>query len=209
MTEVNLQVNYRQQTGKSYRKELARKDMVPGVVYGKAVGSIPVEMEFKTLKTVLAGGRNAVIDLALQGPGEAESRNFKVLIKDLHVDPIKRVIQNIDFYQISMDNAIQVAVPIELTGELESGILQYGLRELQVSCLPGDIPREVAVSLEGMNVGDCVSVQDIKVPDSVTVLDDPGSVVASVVAQRVEEPGPAEDTVEEGAESETTGDVNS
>ena len=209
MAEVNLQVNYRQQTGKSYRKELARKDRVPGVVYGKAVGSIPVEMDYKPLKTILAGGRNAVIDLALLGPGEAENRDFKVLIKDLHVDPIKRVILNIDFYQISMDDAIQVAVPIELTGELESGILQYGLGELQVSCMPGDIPREVVVSLEGMNVGDSVLVQDIKMPDSVTVLDDPGSVVASVVAQRVEEPEPSEGTVEEGAEPETTGTVNS
>lgn len=202
MAEFNLQVDYRDRTGKSYRKELARRDMLPGVLYGKAVGSIPVEMEFKPLKNILAGNRNAIIDLAVRGPGQGETRNFKAMIKDLHYDPIKRIIQNIDFYQVSMDNAIQVGISIELTGEVAEGILQYGLRELQVSCLPGDIPGGITASLDGMKVGDTITVQDLAVPENVTVLDDPGTVVASVVAQRLEAEEPkAEEAGEEALET--------
>lgn len=206
MADLSLQVNYRAKTGKSYRKELARRNMVAGVVYGKAVGSIPVEMEYKPLRNVLSSGYNSVIDLTVNGPGEQETRGFKVLIKDLQYDPIKRVIQNVDFHQISMDSAIQVAVPIEFTGKLASGILQYGLRELQVSCLPGNIPREIVVNLDGLKEGDSIAVQDITVPGGVTVLDDPDSIVASVVAQQVEETVPAEDE-EAGEAAGATGEA--
>lgn len=199
MTEFNLQVNYRAQTGKSYRKELARKDMVPGVVYGKAVGSIPVEMEYKPLKNII--GQNAVIDLTVLGPGKEETRSLKVLVKGYQVDPIRRVYQNIDFHQISLDNAIQVGVPVELAGQVTGGILQQGLREIQVSCLPGDIPREVTVSLEGMTVGDSITVQELQLPENVTVLSEPGAMVATVVAQQAEEAEPeaGEEAGEEGA----------
>jgi len=197
MAEVNLQVNYRARTGKSYRKELARKDMVPGVVYGKAVGSIPVEVEYKPLKNIM--GQNAVIDLTILGPGQGETRNLKVLVKGYQVDPIKRVYRNIDFHQISLDNAIQVGVPVELTGQVTGGILQQGLREVQVSCLPGDIPPGVTVSLDGLTVGDTITVQDLQLPESVTVLSEPDAMVATVVAQRAEETEP--DAGEEGAET--------
>ncbi len=202
MVEFNLQVNYRARTGKSYRKELARKDMVPGVVYGKAVGSIPVEMEYKPLKNIM--GQNAVIDLTVLGPGQGETRNLKVLVKDYQVDPIKRVYRNIDFHQISLDNAIQVGVPVEVTGEVTGGILQQGLREIQVSCLPGDIPQSVTVSLDGLTVGDTITVQDLKLPENVTVLSEPDAMVATVVAQRAEaEPEAAEESGAEGAGTPT------
>ncbi|HBX23940.1 MAG TPA: 50S ribosomal protein L25 [Desulfotomaculum sp.] len=200
MAEFNLQVNYRAKTGKSYRKELANKDMVPGVVYGKAVGSIPVEMEYKPLRNIL--GQNAVIDLTVLGPDQGETRNLKVLVKDVQVDPIKRVYLNIDFHQISLDYAIQVGVPIELTGQVKGGILQHGLREVQVSCLPGDIPRGVTANLDGMTVGDTITIRDLPLPENITVLDEPDAMVATVVAQRVEaaEPGD-EEAGEEGAET--------
>lgn len=198
MAQVNLQVTVRDRTGKSYRKELSRRDMVPGVVYGKSVGSIPVEMEYKPLRNILAGNRNAIIDLAVQEPGGDETRNYKVMVKDMDYDPIKRVIRNVDFYQISMDNAIQVGIPIELTGKVAAGILQYGLRELQVSCLPGNIPEGITASLDGMTVGDTITVQDLAVPENVVVLDDPAAMVATVVAQRVEAEEPADEEEGEG-----------
>ncbi|MFA7467468.1 MAG: 50S ribosomal protein L25 [Desulfotomaculaceae bacterium] len=201
MAEFNLQVNYRAKTGKSYRKELASREMVPGVVYGKSVGSIPVEMQYKPLRNIL--GQNSVVDLTVLGPGEGETQNLKVLVKDVQVDPIKRVYLNIDFHQISLDYAIQVGVPIELTGQVKSGILQHGLREVQVSCLPGDIPRGVTASLDGMTVGDTITVQDLPMPENITVLDEPGAMVATVVAHRAEaaEPGADEEAGGEGAEA--------
>jgi len=199
MAEFNLAVHYRARTGKSYRNELARKDMVPGVVYGKAVGSIPIELEHKPLKHIM--GQNAVIDLTILGPGQGETRQLKVLVKDYQLDPIKRVYRNIDFHQISLDNAIQVGVPVELTGHVAGGVLQHGLREIHVSCLPGDIPHSIIVSLDGMNVGDTITVQDLHLPEKVTMLTEPDVLVATVVAQRAEEAAPtvAEDAGAAGA----------
>lgn len=202
MSDFNLQVNYREKKGKSYRKELARREMVPGVVYGKGAGSIPVELEFKPLRTILQHGGKPVIDLAVQGPGAGETRNYKVLIKEMQYDPIKGDLMNIDFHQISLDDAIQTAVPINFVTGKVNGIVQYLLRELQVSCLPGDIPQEVTVNIDGLSVGDTITVQDIAVPGKVTVLDEPGTAVVTVVAQQAEEEPAAEEETEGIAQAE-------
>ncbi|WP_051273347.1 50S ribosomal protein L25 [Desulfotruncus alcoholivorax] len=190
MENVSLQVNYRTKTGKAYRKELIRRGMVPGVVYGKEVGdggSIPVEVEFKPLKNVLANAKNSIIDLTVQGVDAP--KNFKVLIKDMQYDPINRAIMNIDFHQISMKESITTSVAITFNGEIKSGIPQYGIRELQISCLPSNIPAEIAVDLDSLNVGDTVAVRDITALDNVTILDDPDALIVTVLPERkAEEP---------------------
>ncbi|MBF7082682.1 50S ribosomal protein L25 [Desulfallas sp. Bu1-1] len=202
MADLSLQVNYREKRGKGYRNELFRKEMVPGVVYGKAVGSVPVEVALKPLKDVIAKGRSNIIDLTVLGPGAGESRNYKVLVKDMQYDPIKRVLMNIDFHQISMEEPIETTIPVNLTGEVKDGILQYGIREIRISCLPTEIPDAVTVSLDGLTVGDTVTVKDISVPEKVTVLEDPETVVVTVLAEHK-----AEETEAEGepgaAETET------
>ncbi|SFR04411.1 50S ribosomal protein L25 [Desulfoscipio geothermicus] len=202
MSDFNLQVNYREKKGKSYRKELARREMVPGVVYGKGAGSIPVELEYRSLRTILQRGGKPVIDLTVQGPGAGETRNYKVLIKEMQYDPIKGDLMNIDFHQISLDDDIQTAVPINYVTGKVNGIVQYLLRELQVSCLPGDIPQEVTVNVDGLAVGDTITVQDIAVPDKVTVLDEPDTAVVTVVAQQAEDKPAAEEEAEGAAEAE-------
>ncbi len=199
MGNVSLQACYREKTGKTYRKKLAKKDKVPGVVYGKAVGSIPVEVDYKPLREILNTDRYSVVDLTIQGAGDGQPKSYKVLIKDLQYDPIKRDLLNVDFHQISLEQPIQVTVPVAVTGKIKDGVLQYGLRELEVSCLPGDIPREITVSVDGLAVGDTITVGDINLPSGVSVLDDPEAVVVTVVAERTaaaEEPGAAEEAGE-------------
>lgn len=199
MTDFNLQVNYREKTGKSYRKELARREWVPGVVYGKEVGSIPVELEYKPLRNILLRGSNAVVNLSIQGSDEGKTQNCKVLIKDLQYDPLKGDLMNIDFHQISLKDTIQANVPINfVTGKVD-GIVQYLLRELEVSCLPTDIPQEFTVNVGELSVGDTITVKDIAVPDNVTVLNEPDVAVVTVVAQRAAEEPTAEEEAEEGA----------
>lgn len=207
MENVILQVNYRTKTGKSYRKELTRRGMVPGVIYGKEVGdgggSIPVEVEFKPLKNILSNAKNSIIDLTVQG-GDAPE-NFKVLIKDMQHDPIKRMIWNIDFHQISMKESITTSIAITFNGEVKTGIPQHGIRELQISCLAANIPSEIAVDLDSLNAGDTVAVKDINVPDDVTVLDDPEALIVTVLAERkAEEPAAEPADANEGAAAGAT-----
>ncbi|TYO96977.1 50S ribosomal protein L25 [Desulfallas thermosapovorans] len=205
MSNVNLQVNVRQRKGKSYRKELARRGMIPGVVYGKAVGSIPVEVELKPLQKILSSNPNAIIDLTIKGSGLEKEKQYKVLIKDAQYGIIQHDLISVDLHQISLDNKIDMTVPLKFTGEVGDGIAQFALRELQVSCLPVDIPKEITVNIEGLSVGDTIAVRDIAVPDKVEVLDEPGATVLTVVAQGVEESPDIEAEAGEG-EAGTAGD---
>ncbi len=187
MTNPNLQVNYRHQKGKSYRKQLARREMIPGVVYGRAVGSIPVEVGIKPLNKILSEGANSLIDLTINGAGSEEDRHYKVLIKDMQYGAVKHELLSVDLHQISLNNPIQTTVPINFIGKVNDGIEQYVLRELQVSCLPTDIPREITVNMDGLSVGDTVAVRDITVPNNVVLVDEPDTAVVTVTAERAEE----------------------
>ncbi|WP_347489671.1 50S ribosomal protein L25 [Desulfoscipio sp. XC116] len=186
MANLNLQVSYRQQKGKSYRKQLARREMIPGVVYGKAVGSIPIEVELKPLKKILSAGANSLIDLSVKGP-ETEERHCKVLIKSMQYGAVKHNLLSVDLHQISLESTIQTAVPINFSGAVNDGLVQYALREIQVSCLPTDIPREVNVNIDGLTIGDTIAVRDVAIPNNVDLVDDPGTTVVTVVAQRADE----------------------
>jgi large subunit ribosomal protein L25 len=206
MVDFNLQVNYRNQKGRSYRRQLARRDMIPGVVYGREVGSIPVEVGLRPLKKILSEGANALIDLTIKGFKSEEDRQYKVLIKDIQYGPVRHDLLCVDLHQIALDSAIQTTVPINFTGAVSDGIEQYILRELQVSCLPTDIPREINVNIEGLTVGDTITVRDIEMPDNVQLLDEPDATVVTVVAQRAEElPDEVEAETDEG-EPDVAGD---
>ena len=107
----------------------------------------------------------------------------------MQYDPIKRSLRNIDFHQISMKDAIVTSVAITFTGEVKAGIPQYGIRELQISCLPTDIPAQIEVNLDALNVGDTMAVKDIATLDKVAFLDDPDALIVTVLAERkAEEP---------------------
>jgi len=187
MENLKLQVNYRKQKGKSYRKQLIRREMIPGVVYGRAAGNIPVEVEIKPLKKILSEGANALIDLTINGGGSEEDRHFKVLIKDMQFGAVKHELVSVDLHQISLNDPIQTAVPINFIGAVSDGIEQCILRELQVSCLPTDIPREIVINLDGLSVGDTIAVRDIMLPNNVVLVDEPESTVVTITAQRAEE----------------------
>lgn len=193
MTNLKLQVNYRQQKGKSYRKQLARREMIPGVVYGQAVGSIPVEVGIKPLNKILSEGTNAVIDLTINGMESNGDSQHKVMIKDMQYGAVRHELLCVDLHQISLNNPIQTAVPINFIGAVSDGLEQYVLRELQVSCLPNDIPREITVNLDGLSVGDTITVRDIMIPNNVILVDEPDTTVVTVTAHRAEEL-PAEET---------------
>ncbi len=207
MTNPNLQVNYRHQKGKSYRKQLARQEMIPGVVYGRAVGSIPVEVGIKPLNKILSKGANSLIDLTINGSGGQEDNHYKVLIKDIQYSAVKHELLSVDLHQISLNDPIQAAVPINFIGKVNDGIEQYVLRELQVSCLPADIPKEIEFNLDGLSVGDTVSVRDIAVPNNVVLVDEPDTTVVTVMAQRVEELPVAETEPGDGDQDEAAGEI--
>jgi large subunit ribosomal protein L25 len=209
--EASLLAQVRTGRGKGYRHRLAAQGKIPAVVYGKAIGNIPVEVELRALKNILAGegGRNTLINLKITGEGQ--ERQDKVLIKELQYDSLRGELIHADFQQVSLTEKITTTVPVELEGEpvgvKQGGILQQQMRELEISCLPADIPEVITMDISGLEMGDTVHVADLPVPAGVKVLNDPEEVVATVVAPAIERvPGEEEEAGEEKEASPGAGE---
>ncbi|SHE32792.1 LSU ribosomal protein L25P [Desulfofundulus australicus DSM 11792] len=204
--EASLLAQVRSGRGKGYRHRLAAQGKIPAVVYGRTIGSIPLEVELRAVKNILAGegGRNTLINLKITGDGQ--ERQDKVLIKELQFDNMRGELIHVDFQQVSLTDRITTTVPVELEGEpvgvKQGGILQQQLRELEISCLPADIPEAITMDVSGLEMGDTIYVSDLPVPEGVKVLNDPEEVVATVVAPAIERvPGEEEEEAGEGKEA--------
>lgn len=182
MAEYSIKASVRANMAKSYRKNLLRRGLIPAVVYGRAVGSLPLEVAEKELQNAIQAGKNTIINLSVPGNGGP----YKVMVRELQFDPLKRSVIHADFQQISLRNRIHTGVPVILTGEVTGGVAQIALRELEVSCLPAKIPGQITVDVSGMKPGDSLTVSDLAVPRGVDVLTDPDVTVVTVLAPREE-----------------------
>lgn len=198
MADYDMEVSVRRNKGKGYRMNLLRRGLVPAVVYGKSMGSLPLEVFERDVREALAGGRNTLINLSVSGNGGP----YKVMIRDLQYDPVRRSIIHADFQQVSMRERINADVPVQLAGEAAGGIPRVALRSLEVSCLPASIPAQITVDIEGRMPGDVVTVSDLKFPGEVRVLNDPA---ATVVIIQAEGAGAAEEVSGGAAAGEGTG----
>jgi len=204
MKEVKLTAEKRDGIGKGVARQARLHGHIPGVVYGPDTESFPILMKTVDLVTFLRhyGRSNVLIDLDVAGmPGER-----KVLIRELQRDPVKGTPRHIDMYQVSMKKKINLSIGIELVGVPEGvkigGILQHIIRELEIACLPADIPENVKVDVSELQIGDSMHVSDI-VLDHVEILTSPGRTMVTVVPPtviKVDEPKEGEG--EEGEEGE-------
>ena len=113
------------------------------------------------------------------------------MIRNMEVDPVSRQVIHIDFQRVMMDQKIRVAVPVEIVGtavgvKTEGGMLDFVTREVNVECLPGDIPKHLEVDVTDVHVGQHVEAKDLKLPQGVTLLDDPDKVIISLSHGRLE-----------------------
>ena len=204
MAEIVVAASERSETGKNMNRRLRAQGLIPGVLYGASKEPVPVSVSPKEIGTILrsASGENTLFDLDLAG-----SRR-KVILKEFQVEPLKGRLLHADFYEVALDRTLEVSVPVELQGvpvgvKVQGGIVDFVTRELEVECLPADIPEKVTVDVSGLELGRHLRVSDLQLPANVTVLTDPGVVIAHVVAPRAEEvvaPVAAEVPVE-GAEA--------
>jgi large subunit ribosomal protein L25 len=154
-------------------------------------------------------GSNVIIKLSIGEKGKPAN----VVVKELQVDNIKGHMKHVDFCSISLDRKIRSSIPFKIVGESqgvkEGGIIDYILRELEVECLPMDIPDGVEVDVTELEIGDKVSVSQITVPDNVTIVTDLDNTILHVVAPRVEEEPEVEEEAElEGEEPEVISDAD-
>jgi large subunit ribosomal protein L25 len=197
MAIVALTSARRAGTGKGTARKLRAAGRIPAVFYGRGEAAIPLTVEMKDLKSAMesASGGNVIVDLRVEGEAAADR---KAIIREIQRDPVAGRILHVDFQHISLTEKITVEVPVVLVGTPTGvkdggGILETLLREVEVECLPTDIPAHIDVDVSALGIGDSIHVGDLKA-ERITIVTDPDRTVATVVPPTVlEEAKPAEE----------------
>jgi large subunit ribosomal protein L25 len=191
---AQIQVQPRPELGSRANKRLRHKGLLPGVIYGHKEAVVPVTLNRKELVTHLSHGAH-LFDLALDGKSE------KVLVKEVQYDHLGAEPIHVDFARVSLDEKVEVTVPLELKGEpkgeADGGVLQQIVAELEIECLVTDIPDIIRHNVSEMALNDVLHIKDLKLPAGVVSKQDPDLIVALVKEIADEEAAPA--AVEEGA----------
>ncbi len=202
MPEFVVPAESRSETGKNVNRRLRSRGMIPGVVYGTGKAAVPVAVSPREITAILksASGENTLFDLDLGG-----SRR-KVILKEFQREPLRGQLLHADFYEVALDKVLQLKVHVELEGtpvgvKLQGGIVDFVTRELEVECLPADIPQKITVDISHLELGKHLRVSDLKLGEKITVLADPEVVVAHVVLPRAEVAAEAVATEEAPAEA--------
>lgn len=207
MERVSLSAQERTGVGKSGARRTRREGFVPAVLYGRGRTPRALSVGRKDLLSALrTAGRNALIDLRMDGESQAET----VMIEEIQRDQIRREILHIDLHLISLTEALDVNVPVVLIGTPEpvasgTGILEQLRREVEVRCLPTQIPDRLTIDVSALQVGGSLHVRDLKVGEGIEVLTPPEEVLAAVVAPAVEEEAAPAAEAEAAAEPEVVG----
>jgi large subunit ribosomal protein L25 len=207
MSEFVVAAESRTESGKSSNRRLRSRGLIPGVVYGAGKETVPVAVSPAAITDILrsASGENTLFDLEVGG----ERR--KVILKEFQREPLKGQLLHADFFEVALDKPIEVEVHIELLGtptgvKNQGGILDFITRELEVECLPADIPDKISLDVSGLELGKHLRVSDVQSPsDRVTILTDPDVVVVHVVTPRAEVAAAEEEEAEEEAAAAEAG----
>ena len=172
---------------KNDARRVRREGKIPAVVYGAGKESLSISVDPRVVTRILNSetGHNTIFDLNLDG------EKTKAMIVDWQYEPIKGRILHIDLKRIALDKVLTVSVPIELTGEAEGvktqgGILEQMLREVEIECLPADIPSHIDVDVSHLTFGKVLRVSDLPHSDKIKFLTDENQPVAHVTAVKEE-----------------------
>jgi len=178
----------RESGNKNQARRVRREGKIPAVVYGAEKDSLPVSVDPRHVLRILnsESGHNTIFDLTLNG-GE----RTKAMIVDWQYEPIKGRLMHIDLKRIAMDKVLRVSVPISLIGEAagvkqEGGILEHMLREVEVECLPADIPSHIDVDVSHLTFGMVLRVSDLPHSVKLKFLTDANQPVAHVTSVKEE-----------------------
>lgn len=196
MADVKLTAKTRSEFGKGAARRLRRDDQIPAVLYGH--GTDPVHIALPGHATLLALRQpNVLLEIDIQG-----GKNELALPKQVQRDPIRGTIEHVDLLIVKRGEKVVVQVPVVVTGEVvKEGMLMQDLTELEVEAPATNIPSEVELSIEEMEIGDRITVADVKLPEGVTATGDPEALVVQITNAPTEE-DLAADLPEEGAEAD-------
>jgi large subunit ribosomal protein L25 len=197
---TTLQVQARNVTTRSELRKIRSEGRIPGVIYGKGLEAPSnISVDAKDLAAMLRSHPHAVVEIDIPGAGI-----HPVMMVDLQRDTMSRNVTHIDFHRINMNEKITTPARLEITGtspgEKEGGMLQLVQHEIEIECYPKDIPDFIAVDVSGLEMGDNLSISDLKLPAGVVTTQDPTTVIVAVLAPQKERTEEEIDALEDDAE---------
>ena len=217
MATVELKAKTREEKGKGSARKARAEGFVPAVLYGEGEEPQKLVIDGKDFHTVVhtKARENVILDLKIEGARQGE---VKAIIREIQFHPVRREILHVDFQHISMTKEITVSVPIRIVGEsigvkTNDGILEVILREVEVECLPANIPDGIEVDVTELDIGHSLQVKDLHVENARITSDMDSTVLLIGAPTVVEEPkvavaeeGEEEKPAEEGAEEKKEGE---
>jgi large subunit ribosomal protein L25 len=196
---LEIQVDEREVGSKRQARRLRRNGKIPGVLYGPKTPSVALQLNKKEFSSRVAGLEGS--HLVRLKSGSAALAAKVALVKDMQYDPISGDVVHADLYEVDLTAKIQVHVPLHFVGKaagvVRGGILQPIVREIEVECLPLDIPEFFDVEVSALDIGDSIHIEDLRMPEGVTIAYESNLALVSVVPPSVEEaPTPAAPEVE-------------
>jgi len=198
---ITIEAEVREEFGKNASRRLRHAGRIPAVVYGGGGQAIPLTVDPKKVSQILYShsGHNTVLTLEVKGRAPA-----RVLLSDWQVEPVHGGLLHVDMFRVSADTRLKISVPVQLIGEpygvkTEGGVLEFILREVELECLPDDIPDHITVNISDYHIGKALRAGDLPLGERIKLVTEPMRMIAHVIALRVEEEKPVEGI--EGAEA--------
>ena len=214
MNSLTLSARIRTETGKGAARRLRQNKQVPAIFYGPGIDPVMLTIEYAHLSGLEKAGKgeNAILDLNIQtDQGETTK---KVMVKELTIDPLENTFVHADFYEISNDRELTLAIPVHLLNTPvgvteEGGVLQQIRREVTIVCFPDKLVEFLEVDISDLDVGDTVRIGDLALPEGIKTTDDAHLTVAVVnikgsALADMEAEEELEEELEEGVEGEST-----
>ncbi|MBN2096981.1 MAG: 50S ribosomal protein L25 [Candidatus Omnitrophica bacterium] len=211
MAEIKLEAQIREEVGKEAVKKLRKQNLIPAVVY-KGKNALNIKVSTKELREAIhtKAGENVVINLQIADDSQKKTKTSgktkgaarTVIIKEIQYHPVRGDILHLDFNEISLTEVLTVKVPIKVKGEApglkEGGVLEHVLWEIEVECLPTEIPENIPVDVSQMKIGDAILLENLKAPAGVKILGEGQATVITLGLPHVEkeEAAPAEEMLE-------------
>ncbi|MBW1813157.1 MAG: 50S ribosomal protein L25 [Deltaproteobacteria bacterium] len=190
MEFIELNADIRQSVGNGPAKALRRDGRVPAILYGPGKDAVMLSVSTSELGNIIKDSSKGQLFVEIVIGDKAKEKRY-AMVKELQTSPVSREILHIDFYEISMDRKIRVNVPVVAVGKSKGvelgGVLNIIRRELEVLCLPGEIPDAFEIDITDMDVGDSVHVDEIPLMGDVEIQADVNFTVLTIVSPKVEE----------------------
>lgn len=201
MEQIIVEAGPRETRGKNAARRVRASGQVPAVLYGGKAGPQALEVNAKQVSAILrsAMGHNTILTV------KTKNGEHAAILKDWQVDPVKGTLIHVDLFRVAMDALMRVKIPVHTFGEaqgvkLQGGIFEMVTREVEIECLPADIPTEFRMDISPLMIGMQLRAADIQLDSKkMKLISDPQRVLAHVVALRVEEEKPAEAVAAEAA----------